>query len=233
MQDLAAERDFYDSLFERNPNNEHITGGYDELYRLALPDEADGVALDVGCGTGAHAVRLARRGYRIVALDLSPQGIRAARARFQQEGLAGLFVVANAEALPFREGTADLTWTSLLLHHFPQLGNLPAELARVTRKRIVAFEPNAGNLLTWLAMNVVNRLWRIRAMTANQVALRPGRLRRRLEKEGFRQAALHYVHRPWADGMGFVRRAYSFLTAWLPKSVQANKFLVVFERSGA
>src|SRR5687768_12979298 len=31
-QDLVSERAFYDELFDRNPENEHITSGYDDLY---------------------------------------------------------------------------------------------------------------------------------------------------------------------------------------------------------
>ncbi len=75
MQDVAAERAFYDELFEKNPENEHITYGYDELYDLAFVREPDGRVLDVGCGTGAHAVRLAQKGFDVVAVDLTRAGV--------------------------------------------------------------------------------------------------------------------------------------------------------------
>ena len=38
-------------------------------------------ALEVGCGTGAFARRLAERAPQVVALDLSPEMIRVARSR--------------------------------------------------------------------------------------------------------------------------------------------------------
>lgn len=52
--------------------------------------------LDAGCGTGAFAVEVARRGADVVAVDLSPQLVRLARER--TAGLAG------ADRIDFRIG---------------------------------------------------------------------------------------------------------------------------------
>jgi ubiquinone/menaquinone biosynthesis C-methylase UbiE len=184
--------------------------------------------LDLGCGTGAHAVRLARRGCAVIAVDLTLEGVRAARARFTSEGLSGKFVVADAERLPFRDHAVAVTWTFLLLHHFPKLDQLPREVARVTRSRVIAFEPNAQNGLTWLANNVINRWWGISAMTPNQRALWPQRLRRVFRAVGFDQRDLQYVGRAWSDRLSWARRLYGAFTAWLPARFRANKFLVVY-----
>lgn len=231
MQDLAAERAFYDELFARNPENEHITQGYDQLHDLAFAAAPDGAVLDLGCGTGAHAVRIGQRGHAVVAVDLTVGGVRAARERFRRAGLTnGRFLVGDAERLPFRDGEFALTWTSLLLHHFSKLDKLPAELARITRRRLVAFEPNADNALTWFAFNVVNRFWGISGMTRNQKALRPGGLDRVFAPVGLGRTAVQYVDRGWADRMGVVRRFYATVTKALPLRYRANKFLVIFER---
>jgi SAM-dependent methyltransferase len=40
-----------------------------------------GRALDVACGRGRHAIALARRGYRVDAVDLSPTALASARER--------------------------------------------------------------------------------------------------------------------------------------------------------
>jgi SAM-dependent methyltransferase len=231
MQNLAAERAFYADLFEKNPENEHITSGYDELHQLALPAPPSGAVLDLGCGTGAHAIRLARRGCDVVAVDLTREGVRAARERFRREGRKGRFFVADAERLPLRDGSVAVTWTFLLLHHFPRLDRLPDELARVTRQLVVALEPNAHNALTWFANNVVNRWVGIPAMTPNQRALWPARVIRTFAWRGFRLDALVYVDRKWSDKLGWVRGAYDALTAWLPVKYRANKFLVRFAKT--
>jgi SAM-dependent methyltransferase len=232
-QDVIAERAFYDDLFGNNPDNEHITSGYDELHDLAFPTHPKGPVLDLGCGTGAHAVRLAQRGYQVVAADLSLAGVRAARERFRRSNLSGHFVIADAEHLPFKDGAFEVLWSSLLLHHFPKLKTLPEELSRVTRRSLVALEPNGQNFLSWFAFNVVNVIWGLSTTTRNQRALFPKRLEKRMARAGFSPVLLHYVHRAWDDdsgGLRLVRRIHDGLVRFLPIRFRANKFLVVYER---
>jgi len=57
--------------------------------------------LDIGCGTGRHAVELARRGYRVTGIDLSPSQIERARAKAAAAGVAPDFRVGDARALPY------------------------------------------------------------------------------------------------------------------------------------
>lgn len=57
--------------------------------------------LDIGCGTGRHAIELARRGYKITGVDLSPSQIERARAKAAAAGVSVDFRVADARALPF------------------------------------------------------------------------------------------------------------------------------------
>jgi ubiquinone/menaquinone biosynthesis C-methylase UbiE len=235
MQHLASEKAFYADLFGRKPDNEHITAGYDELYALAFKEPPKGLVFDIGCGTGAHAVRLARRGYDVMAMDLTIEGVKSARERFAKEGLKGRFLVGDAEQLPVRDGTADVAWTSLLLHHFPKLDKLPPELARITRSRVIAFEPNAQNLLTWFAFNVANRWfwWTLKKMVRNQRAIWPGRLVRLFRRYGFEAGEVYYIDRQWSDRLGVLRRMYLGATSWLPLSYRANKFLVTFRKVAA
>ncbi len=64
--------------------------------------------LDVGCATGATAVRLAHRvGCRVDGIDRSAALIPAATARAERGGLAGQvsFVAGVAESLPWPDGT--------------------------------------------------------------------------------------------------------------------------------
>lgn len=230
MQDLKSEKEFYDKLFSGNPENEHITFGYDELYDLAFPEPPGGLLLDLGCGTGAHTIRLARRGYKVVGAELTFPGAKAAAGRLKAEGYSPMVVVADAEHLPFKDGAFHTVWASLLLHHFPVLDRLPREIRRITRNRFVTFEANSGNFLTWLAFNVINPIWGLKTTTKNQRALSPDTVRRVFEGLGFRQRTLHFVDRGWNDKAGsFLRKTYQAATALLPDRYRANKFLMTAE----
>ena len=58
--------------------------------------------LDVGCGTGRHAINLATRGYKnITAIDLSPSMIGAAKEAAKGENVHVDFRVCDARELPF------------------------------------------------------------------------------------------------------------------------------------
>ena len=72
---------------------------YDLLVRRGGPSvdwiaaelQANGVAagdelIDAGCGTGAHALALARRGYRVIGVDRSPELLREAKAKGRRTG---------------------------------------------------------------------------------------------------------------------------------------------------
>jgi 2-polyprenyl-3-methyl-5-hydroxy-6-metoxy-1,4-benzoquinol methylase len=58
--------------------------------------------LDVGCGTGRHAINLATKGYKnITGIDLSPSLIRAARGVAKEKNVSIDFRVCDARELPF------------------------------------------------------------------------------------------------------------------------------------
>jgi SAM-dependent methyltransferase len=46
-----------------------------------------GPVLDLGCGSGIWAVRLAERGWRVIGVDLVPKALRRARRRARQAGV--------------------------------------------------------------------------------------------------------------------------------------------------
>ena len=66
-----------------------VRAGRDEMRRTLLgwlPSDLHGArVLDAGCGTGALAVEAARRGARVVAIDLSPSLIALAQQRLPHE----------------------------------------------------------------------------------------------------------------------------------------------------
>jgi SAM-dependent methyltransferase len=59
--------------------------------------------LDLGCGTGAHAVRLAQRGYSVTGVDASAEMLQAARDRVAATGSADVDLV-QGDVRTFRSG---------------------------------------------------------------------------------------------------------------------------------
>lgn len=77
-----------------------------------------GRVLDVGCGTGAHALWAAAEGHPAVGVDFSRTGVERARRRADERGLDAAFRVADALDFPDDVGTFDTVLDSGLFHAF-------------------------------------------------------------------------------------------------------------------
>jgi SAM-dependent methyltransferase len=90
--------------------------------------------LELGCGTGADAVFLAKHGFEVTAVDSSPTAIERARTRAEQSG-ALLRIVLN-DVFEFAEhcGTFDLVYDAGFYHYLrrTELPRLLDLLWRVT-----------------------------------------------------------------------------------------------------
>jgi 2-polyprenyl-3-methyl-5-hydroxy-6-metoxy-1,4-benzoquinol methylase len=63
--------------------------------------------LDVGCGTGRHAIELTKRGFHVTGIDLSENQIERARKKAKDAGLDIDFQKEDARNLPF-DGVFDV-----------------------------------------------------------------------------------------------------------------------------
>jgi SAM-dependent methyltransferase len=65
--------------------------------RLLDAGSIDGAVLDAGCGTGTHAVLLARAGHRVAGVDLAPAAVGRARTRAAEAAVtSATFAVGDA-----------------------------------------------------------------------------------------------------------------------------------------
>lgn len=98
---------------------------------------APGTALDVGCGEGADAIWLARRGWRVTAMDLSEVALDRARAADPEGRLTWL----HADLLSWQPPTAAFDLVSGQFLHIP-----PAERPAFFGRLAQAVRPG-GRLL--------------------------------------------------------------------------------------
>jgi|SRR5271165_6583630 len=116
--------------------------------------------LELGCGTGNDAARLAGEGYSVTAIDLAGEAIERARARF---GSLARFLVADmAQRLPFPDGSFDAVMSNVAMHMFPDdlTRAVFAEVGRLVR---------AGGLFVFHVNSLADRPLRARNLPAREI----------------------------------------------------------------
>lgn len=89
--------------------------------------------LDVACGTGNASIPAARAGAAVVATDLTPELLEAGARRPDAEGLDIEWRTADAERLPFEDGSFDVVMSSIGVMFAPRHAQAASELARACR----------------------------------------------------------------------------------------------------
>ncbi len=105
--------------------------GAELAHLLALADpKLEWLMLDVATGGGATALTFAPHVDRVIASDLTPKMLEAARARISPEAPNILFSDADAENLSFADNSFDLITCRIAPHHFPDPFKFVQETAR-------------------------------------------------------------------------------------------------------
>lgn len=100
---------WYQILFEnsaKNYDNERFvkgTIGECDFIENELAFNSAAKIIDVGCGTGRHAIELTKRGYSVTGIDLSSSQIQRAKEKAESENLEIQFLVGDARLIPFED----------------------------------------------------------------------------------------------------------------------------------
>lgn len=108
----------------------------------SVPQDLNGWSvLDIGCNAGFYSIELARRGARVLGLDVEPLYLRQAHWAAKQFGLE--------DRLEFREGgvydllreerTFDLVWFTGVFYHL-RYPTLALDLVRRATRRLMMFQ---------------------------------------------------------------------------------------------
>jgi SAM-dependent methyltransferase len=120
---------------ERYVSSPTHAAGYDldRLLELAQPHAAM-LALDVATGGGHTARQFAPWVRQVIAFDLTPDMLKAARTFISGQGLTNVpYAAGDAEALPFAAGVFDLVSCRIAAHHFPDPFRFVQETARTLK----------------------------------------------------------------------------------------------------
>ncbi len=127
--------------------------------RVAEADPSPGAeglsGLDIGCGQGWHACRLARLGYSMSGVDSSEQQILIAASNAAQQGVSVELRVAGASRLPFADQSFDFAYAINIFHHLTDPETRERAFAEVVR----VLKP--GGVFFLQEINTTNWLFRV------------------------------------------------------------------------
>lgn len=102
-----------------------------QIRLLASNSELGKKVLDLGCGTGALTLKLAKASFEVTGVDIS-QNMLAQLAR-RAKGLNVKLVEASIFSLPFPDSSFDSVVSRWVLPHFSDWGSAVKEVARVLK----------------------------------------------------------------------------------------------------
>lgn len=118
------------------------------LYEIKnqLPQDRNLRILDVGCGAGFFSVLLAKEGYQVTGVDLTPDMVENARTLAAEEKTDCEFLVMDAENLRFADESFDVVISRNLTWTLPDVKSAYREWVRVLKKGgiLLNFDANYG-----------------------------------------------------------------------------------------
>jgi SAM-dependent methyltransferase len=111
-----------------------------------------GELLDLGCGSGELARRLAAEGYRVTGCDIAPQMLRRAVAADRERAVDWRQLPPYWRVLPVEAGRLDVVLAASVLEYVPAPGDVLAACARALRPGgvLLCTVPSPRHPVRWL-----------------------------------------------------------------------------------
>ena len=174
--------------------------------------------LDVGCGGGLLAEGLAARGAQVVAIDMAPENIEAARQHAAASGLAiDYCCVAAEDVAKTTAGEFDIVTCLEMLEHVPDPASIVTACAAALRPGGTAFFSTINRNLKSFALAIVGAEYVLgllpRGTHEYAKLIRPAELAAWCRKAGLELTDLTGLHHNPATG-----------SYWLDGDVDVNYF---------
>jgi SAM-dependent methyltransferase len=172
------------------------------LVLARIGEVKDRAALEIGCGDGHLAVKLAEMGANVRAIDASPAMISAARELADAHGTDVNFTVGEAHELLFPDEAFDIVVAVTILCFVEHAAPVFKEIARVLKPGGHLVIGELGRWSTWAAERRV-RAWLGGSRLWQQGFFRtPGGLRELARSAGLQpltvEGAVYYPRWTWA-----------------------------------
>jgi ubiquinone/menaquinone biosynthesis C-methylase UbiE len=134
----------------------------------------ESVGLDIGCGSGRWAKRVAPRVAKLHALDASAEALDVARMQLREHNNV-LFHHASVSEIPLPDESLDFAYSLGVLHHVPE--------TQAAFNAVAAKLKHGAPFLTYLYYSFENRpvwfraLWRVSDFLRRMISAMPARMR--------------------------------------------------------
>lgn len=129
MEGWWGENNLHQGLHDMNP----IRGGFVVALLKQYQISNDPQIIEVGCGGGIFCEYIAKQGYDVLAVDLSPGAISVAREHALINKLAIRYEIASVYQLPFADESFDIVMSSDFLEHIEDLETAIYEMSRILK----------------------------------------------------------------------------------------------------
>ncbi len=119
---------FYEKMF--NP----LVLTEDKYMKKLLINVKGKKILDLGCGTGRHAIFLAKKGAVVIGIDFSSEMLREAKKNAKRSRVKINFKKRDiTKKLPFKNNSFDIVLCSLVFNHIKNLAPIFKEVSRILK----------------------------------------------------------------------------------------------------
>jgi len=103
-----------------------------------------GSMLEVGTGKGNMAAALAKKGFKIISIDIDKKSQQAAKTKLKIMKLDKLvsLKIMDAEKLKYKDGSFDYVISVNFIHHATKPVKCLTEMARVTKRKLIVADLN-------------------------------------------------------------------------------------------
>ncbi|MBI2309376.1 class I SAM-dependent methyltransferase [Candidatus Collierbacteria bacterium] len=156
------------------------------LLKKKLKRAAGVKVLDLGCGVGLHAIDLAKCGYRVSGLDISPKAIKLASKNAKDANVNINFTVGSMKRkLPFKSSFFDGVVCLRVLNH-----GTDSEICSVINEIYRVLKPNGYVVIS--VQKIFGRKVRIGMATYNTLPVEIIAPYTYIPREGKEKGVIHY-----------------------------------------